>query len=975
MNPYTINPSVFAAKKPVKPKEKEAGINAPGMFEEMSYSEQDILQSYIPFGNNPDPVVKNRGLKIYRLMLEDEQIKACYDMRVQARLSSTWSVKPGVEGDSSSEEMAEFITAVLKRIRGNFENSLAQIYSAIVYGYSITEKVYDYIQDGEYQGKIGLAALKTREPFDYDFKTDAHGNLLGIIYSGMKARDEKAVSSNNGASATGSNSNADMGTLENPFPPEKFVIYSYNQMFGNHYGRSDLLSAFKWWIMKKHGSKFWAVWLERYASPFLRAIYDRDAGLKAEALTRMDDFIRNLSTRQGIRASNAWTIEPVMFSGSDGGKSYENAVEAFNRYISHAMLCPNLLGIVGNQGGGSTGGTYALGKKHFEAFIWILEKQGRDTSEEIVGEQIIKPLIEMNFGVVEESLLPKFNFLSLEEDSIEVRSRIITMLSGAGLVDANENWIRDFLTLPKFDPVDKKKSNELLPGRIEKQFPEEKGNWRNGNEKKNGKPNGKDSKPRRMDASKTQTRIVKFKEREPNFFEEKVKVKKFQKELESVEDLVAEESKSVLEEIRDDMIGQIQKKKIVSDGDAKNVDRLAMNVEPLNKILYKWMTKVWLDSSLRAFEELGRAGVTVEVTRKFQTFADTAMEPWEPLPPKEAVDFFRRKVLAKVVYDDGTKAIVDLTSGLDLSFIQKRAFYVSGIVRDDLLNDSKQILLNGIKRQDEAGAIKDIRDLFNRYVDQGIEIDEELLTPNRLNTIVRTNISEAVNEGRAALIMNEDVGDFVKYFEYTAIIDNRTTEYCQCMDGKVFHIEDLAKLNPPAHYNCRSFTVPITRFELEDLERQGRGVEIAEECFGRMEGFDDLKREPIEIPQANPDEPTVPTLVVTPSPDIEVVRDIPATPRSATDIAATDRLRRELTQIIVKCPYSTCHSNEIEFMGRRMNIGEFACKSCDLPFRVSNRGDIYLYDAGTEKWERSSMGLSPAFFSKQFIEKMKAKKV
>ena len=79
--------------------------------------------------------------------------------------------------------------------------------------------------------------------------------------------------------------------------------------------------------------------------------------------------------------------------------------------------------------------------------------------------------------------------------------------------------------------------------------------------------------------------------------------------------------------------------------------------------------------------------------------------------------------------------------------------------------------------------------------------DDELIDPHRLETIVRTNMNEAINEGRRSMYEAPDVAGFVPYFAYSAIIDEKVTDYCECMDGKNFRIEDLAAINPPAHFN------------------------------------------------------------------------------------------------------------------------------------------------------------------------------
>lgn len=54
----------------------------------------------------------------------------------------------------------------------------------------------------------------------------------------------------------------------------------------------------------------------------------------------------------------------------------------------------------------------------------------------------------------------------------------------------------------------------------------------------------------------------------------------------------------------------------------------------------------------------------------------------------------------------------------------------------------------------------------------------------------------------------KDVG--VEQFEFVATLDNRTSDICQEMDGKVFKMSEreIGVNVPPLHCNCRSTTVP-----------------------------------------------------------------------------------------------------------------------------------------------------------------------
>lgn len=912
------------------------------LTDEISYSEGDVLRAYYAFGQNPDPIVQSKGLEIYKDMMEDDQIKACVELRKQARLSTPWNIVSAEEGNTQADEMADFVLHALTRLPGSFQDSLLDIFSAIEYGFSISELVYELLPDGPFKGKLGLKAIKTREPFNYDFKTDPHGNLIGIVYTGVGAAWQAPFGRMITAMPTATQTT--LGSVENPYPPDKFVIYSYNTQFGNFYGRSDLLSAFRSWMSKKLIMKFWNIWLERYASPFIWAQVKKDAGLKPAALKKIDEFLKNLTVKSGVRVSDAVTLNPIQFSTA-GGDSYEKAIEAHNRFIAHSILTPNLLGYTQQQGPGS----YALGKKHFDAFLWVLNKMGRDCSDIIVGDQIIKRLIKLNYPNFDPDLCPIFKFEGIEEESMEARARIIGMLVSAGLMDPNEPWIREFLTLPKREP--EFETQVVEPGE------EDNIEGREDDQKTEGDvplavPAKQPPEPREAKEA--------FQERQGDDFERKIRVKEFKRQLDRADNALFKELTGNIEEIRDRLVDFVVSKKIVENGNPRALETdLPIKVTDIRLTLRKWLVKLHFDSKLRQLEEIGRAGVEVEVVRKFED-QEMAFEPWEPLPPQEAVDFFNRKVLAKVVGTDGKKKMVEIATRAALPYYDEKAFAIAGVIRDDLLNDAKSVLLNAIKRQDVVGGVKDLKALFNRYISTGVAVDDELLQPHRLMTIVRTNNAEAVNEGRRAMMEDPDVKGFMEFWEYSAILDERTTDYCRCMDGKTFRSEDLPLLNPPAHYNCRSIAVPITKFEVEDLVAQGKGVNVGEPCLGRMAAF--VKKDTFVV-QATPSpilahpasiEHKPPAVMPKPK-DQEIP---PPAPRAEID----EKFKKELALLVVRCPYKTCKSGDIKLVKKIYNVGEFQCGACKLPFRVSNLGDIYLYDAGTESWLKVTSGIGPTYF-------------
>jgi len=161
------------------------------------------------------------------------------------------------------------------------------------------------------------------------------------------------------------------------------------------------------------------------------------------------------------------------------------------------------------------------------------------------------------------------------------------------------------------------------------------------------------------------------------------------------------------------------------------------------------------------------------------------------------------------------------------SILDERSFFVTGIERDRILRDTKQILLDGIEqglsnREIQTRVEKLFRD--NYLLEEGAVFDPTkpgFSLPNRIETIVRTNVTKIYNQGRRNIFEDPNLKGFVKAYQYSAIIDSRTTDICTRLDGKVYRASDpyIDRITPPNHFNCRSILVPVTEgesFEVSD---------------------------------------------------------------------------------------------------------------------------------------------------------------
>lgn len=780
-------------------------------------SQESLMYAGHQLGSyNPDGLVGKKGLPIYTEMLNDEQVKACLMVKKYCRLSTGWEIKAGDENDKTSVMLKDYIETIFRRIRGTFYDVLLEILTALEYGYSISEIVPDYIEKGSFRGKLGLKKIATRAPFGYGFKTDDHGNLLGILFESVGMA---------GATA---------GSANNPFDPKKFVVYSYNKKFSNWFGESDLKAVYRSWFAKGYIIKFYNVFLERFGSPTAYATYP--AGTRDPVKKDIDEILNNLQSRSGFRIPEG--IKMQLLEAQRGGHAgYDKAIDLHNTMIARGILMPELLGFSGRLSG-----SQALGEVQFDVFIYILEKLGRDIEETIVEEQIIRRTVDWNWDNIDEKQYPLFRLNTLKPEDVESRSKILKNLADAGFVDPNEMWVRNYLLLPKYEePKEGEGPKKPAPAPAPPILPapgtepEEPAQLPKGPPGK--KPTAK--KPGDEDVDKRSIPLETYVlRRQPDKFEKKVGFTAFARSLEATDELLRDALIPLFTMQRDKLLRDVERNDVIQDKDYRFVEKLQLSfVGKINATIQQHMVKTHLDSKLGILEEIQRVGVNVNIINKFQEpGGPVPFQPWTPVPPTAAVDAFNKKVLATIVDAEGVKRLITIgKGGKELAYYDSQAFAIAGIERDYVLKEAKMILQTGMKQgQATKEIMSNLRNVFDRYIPTGEIIDGKLLSPVRLETIVRTNISDAVNLGRATMMRDPLVKGFVPFEQWSAIIDDRTTLYCEDMDGRKFRIDDPLLDPPPAHFKCRSIMVPITTIE---VKREG-GIETSDVTdVPRAKGF------------------------------------------------------------------------------------------------------------------------------------------
>lgn len=121
--------------------------------------------------------------------------------------------------------------------------------------------------------------------------------------------------------------------------------------------------------------------------------------------------------------------------------------------------------------------------------------------------------------------------------------------------------------------------------------------------------------------------------------------------------------------------------------------------------------------------------------------------------------------------------------------------------------------------------LKRVNNIINRGIAKGqstAEISNKVadatkVTQNQATALVRTAITRTTNLSQAQ-VLNANAG-IMKGYQFTAILDDRTSDICKHHDGKIYALDDQRYL-PPLHWRCRSTIVPIAKSFNEILETQ-----------------------------------------------------------------------------------------------------------------------------------------------------------
>ena len=748
--------------------------------------------------SNPSSLIATHGFEKIEEMECEETIHAVEQALFKTRLRTAWGIDPGGNSPADKKLAAE-VEWTLRNMQGTLRHDLLEIWSAHSYGFSVTHK--KIVASGTPFGQRWVyERLRTVKPNSITFKCDAFGNLQSIL----QTVEGEAV----------------------PYEPADFIVYSWDKRFADPNGRTAYRTIYRSYFSKLWNIKFWNQYLERKAGGIivleLPPTYDaaRD-GDKASGV------LHSLQSDSEVKLPDGWRLRIEEPSGG-GDQAYAQAVKTHNFFMATGLLAPEHLGYTETDGG-----SYAKADVQSDLWLGVCEDLGRETAEAVMDEQVIRPYVLMNNpGFAGD--LPTFRFDPLvEDDKWELIAKLIDAMraGGVALLDwtlEDQDWLREAFNLPELPKdirklrEDEQKTLSLPPEpKDETEDEDDEGGDPSGGQGGDGggDPEGEPPQtfadfPVHVFADKRTRRPLTRHERVITFAERRDRWDK-------VDESAVEAIETAVHAMRDDLLANTGK--VVGEGKNKP-DRARIKNLKLKGMgdIRRAMHAALLISHLS-----GKADIRAEYQNALGeplTFAETYAEIGALyLIPAEARRYFKGLPLA----------------GAQAAEIGEKAFWITDVLSKDILKEAQAVLYKGLAKGDPAWTRKALRDVFDKYLETGRLQEGALSSPWRVETIVRTNLADAYNQGRQALLRDKAVDSVVEAYQYTAILDDNTTDYCEARDGLVFDKDDIDP--PPAHFNCRSFLVPVFRGETFELSVDGdvrgtRAATFADAVCGEDEG-------------------------------------------------------------------------------------------------------------------------------------------
>lgn len=328
----------------------------------IGYGRASIMEALGLEYKNPDAIAREKGLEYYDEVARDPHVKSVWGTRIMALVGCQREFQAASDApiDRAVQSFVAWVFADFLKQRG-LDTIVEQSFrSATKNGYTVQEVIW---QPRHARGTV-IADIKDRDPERFIIKPDG-------LYLKRHIWDIDGDKQ----------------------PPRKFAVQAFEPEYENPYGAS-LMQTIHWYVwFKKHGMKFWMIFLEKFGMPTVLAKVPEGFSDDNE-LRRVRDVLDSIQQRTNITVPAGFEISLLEAAKSgSAGAGYDILCSTCDAQISKAILGQTL-----TTQEGKTSGSYALGQVHNEVRSDILIADGK-WFDSFLNWQIVTWLVDYNFRV------------------------------------------------------------------------------------------------------------------------------------------------------------------------------------------------------------------------------------------------------------------------------------------------------------------------------------------------------------------------------------------------------------------------------------------------------------------------------------------------------------------------------------------------------------------------------------------------
>jgi len=855
----------------------DGAIPQPNLREIVSYELSPMFRTTSGERYNPDDLAGRKGLKIYSAMMNDEQVKAVMQFKRDAITSRGWTFAYETDSELSDDEKANRIyvfNKIIERMRGSFEDALNAIAKGRQYGFSMTEIVYDNV---ECMGRqyIGLNTLKPRDVTTFVFHTDPYGEVEKVLQKVAAVEVEIELSK----------------FVHYVHAPEEDLIYGQSdlrQAYRSWYVKDQIIKLYATFLERFAGG-FAVVQLDgsRVVSPDskeykkLQSIIENIRNMSGMILPPGVNFdVKMPSTTSEYREALTYfdiaiaksllvpNLLGLSHAGNTGSFSQsQTQLEAFFWTLNadtrrlESCLQEQLFKKLGDMNWGD--GDYPVfrfrpaTKDNVRWLVdtWAILTQQKAVETTAEDEAHLRKLLDMpareidldaegddaiasdpSSAFAQGQVTAMLDVLTRVRDgSIPADTAVEVLVQSYPITEEDARKMLD----PIVKALEEEKNNEPEPTDIQPPNvpvqPAPEIDTEDGDEtEEDGGEEAESELSVNSEASKDGEEKGYKEEEKPkpiimahthDGMPRTVSMSAFYKAtlrvdfsvMEKKTNNIAEDSSETIAKLicraTNRALGDEQRMAELLDDDMTDIEYMKLDGSDVGKIKAaskEALLKSWTLGLDNAKREMRKAGK--ESKSNFADLRDKAAQYFEANGFRMAANM-----------SDGVRSII------------------------------QQELIQAVKEGLRPDAVK--ANIFRRLIERGFTtldaLETESVSPSLLkdvedvidltknaayvDTLIRTNLFEAMNEARYAEFNDPDLDGFVEALEYSAILDDRTSAICQQLDGKVFEVgsAEWDTYRPPNHFNCRSILIPITQTDNWDGKQSSKPTVQPSEGFGK----------------------------------------------------------------------------------------------------------------------------------------------